>query len=456
MTALFSSCSSLKDLTPLKDWKTGNVTRIDSVFFNCRSLIDLSPISGWDTSSATDMSDMFAYCASAASYGSLDLTPLEGWKTGSVTDMSRMFTSARIGNITALAQWDVSKVTNMSEMFQWSDASKLNAFKEWKVGNVTDMSRMFLGTGVSDTTPISQWDVSKVTDMSDMFNTTSIELADVSGWQLNANVNISRMFARGGFPTSGTPASYSDKTMLIIAKDEKFKNHDYLSEKIHPVTTKFDPDGGTFSDGSTDQKTVEQPYVISDTSDAAINKLLTTAQETAKKTFGNPTKVGGYTFNTWQAGTLPTETNPAKVIYNKLTNTYTAKYYARNFTVPTTIDFGSHKLAVGEKTYAKPTLTGNALQVNDDFNQQWYVDAKLLSELQNENGYQMPNALRYKTGSTEKVFSTSSINIASGKGTKNLSDDWSDTNGLMLKTDSSKHKPGKYKTTIEWTFKDTP
>lgn len=175
----------------------------------------------------------------------------------------------------------------------------------------------------------------------------------------------------------------------------------------------------------------------------------------------------GYDFVGWEYnGQLVTSTDTIAKLLNNVdpgdgaTITLTAKWEKKKvyMSVPTTVDFGSHVLSIGEKTYGA-TVSGDPLKVYDDRgnNYSWRVTAKLTNELVNESGDQILNALHYQTGNNNKIFSSSSaINIASGKGTKDISASWSDSEGLLLKVDSSKYKTGKYSSTIEWTLNDAP
>ena len=175
----------------------------------------------------------------------------------------------------------------------------------------------------------------------------------------------------------------------------------------------------------------------------------------------------GYDFVGWEYnGQLVTSTDTIAKLLNNVdpgdgaTITLTAKWEKKKvyMSVPTTVDFGSHVLSIGEKTYGA-TVSGDSLKVYDDRGNtySWKVTAKLTNELVNESGDQILNALHYQTGNDDKIFSSSSaIDIASGKGTKDISASWSDSEGLLLKVDSSKYKTGEYSSTIEWTLNDTP
>ena len=175
----------------------------------------------------------------------------------------------------------------------------------------------------------------------------------------------------------------------------------------------------------------------------------------------------GYDFLGWEYnGQLVTSTDTVATLLNNVDPgdgaeiTFTARWTKKKvyMTVPDTIDFGSHVLSIGEKTYGA-TVSGDSLKVYDDRGNtySWKVTAKLTNELVNESGDQILNALHYQTGNDDKIFSSSSaIDIASGKGTKDISASWSDSEGLLLKVDSSKYKTGEYSSTIEWTLNDAP
>ncbi|MFU0562568.1 BspA family leucine-rich repeat surface protein, partial [Gardnerella swidsinskii] len=52
---MFSNCSFLTKLDPLKDWDVSSVEKMSDMFSNCGSLTSLQPLSSWNVGSVTDM-----------------------------------------------------------------------------------------------------------------------------------------------------------------------------------------------------------------------------------------------------------------------------------------------------------------------------------------------------------------------------------------------------------------
>ena len=108
-SCMFSHCKKLKDITPLQNWDTSNVTDISSMFYRCEKLTDITPLKNWDTSNVKKMSYMFSEC-----YNLIDTYPLKNWNTSNVKYMLGMFSfCTNLIDITALQNWDTSKIINM-------------------------------------------------------------------------------------------------------------------------------------------------------------------------------------------------------------------------------------------------------------------------------------------------------------------------------------------------------
>lgn len=57
---MFINCTTLSDLTPLKDWNVSNVTRMNGLFSGCINVTDISPIlDNWDFSGARTLYETF-------------------------------------------------------------------------------------------------------------------------------------------------------------------------------------------------------------------------------------------------------------------------------------------------------------------------------------------------------------------------------------------------------------
>ena len=111
MSYMFNYCTSLTEITGLKNLNTSNVINMEGAFESCRSLNSLD-LSGWNTSKVTSMAYMFEGCTDLVS---LDLS---GWNTSKVTNMVFMFGgSISLTEIKGLESLNTSNVIEMDNMF---------------------------------------------------------------------------------------------------------------------------------------------------------------------------------------------------------------------------------------------------------------------------------------------------------------------------------------------------
>ena len=68
---MFSGCSSLKDIKPLKNWNVSNVNNYERMFMGCSSLKD---VKNWNVSNGNNFKFMFSGCSSLK-----DIKPLKNW-----------------------------------------------------------------------------------------------------------------------------------------------------------------------------------------------------------------------------------------------------------------------------------------------------------------------------------------------------------------------------------------
>ena len=59
MSGMFENCTSITDLTPIKDWNTSSVTNMRYVFNQCENLVNASAINDWKIANVTDFYHMF-------------------------------------------------------------------------------------------------------------------------------------------------------------------------------------------------------------------------------------------------------------------------------------------------------------------------------------------------------------------------------------------------------------
>ncbi len=180
--AMFDCCSSLKDITSLKNWSTEKITDMRFMFSDCSSLTDITFLKNWNTKNVTNISGMFYGCSSLK-----DITSLKNWDTENITDMRSMFKGcSSLKDLTGLKNWDTENITDMRNMFEGCSSLKdLTGLKNWNTENVTNMDYMFEGcSSLTDITGLQNWNTSKTTDMIHMFNGCSslVDLSPLSNW----------------------------------------------------------------------------------------------------------------------------------------------------------------------------------------------------------------------------------------------------------------------------------
>jgi len=149
MNNLFYLDSLITDISALASWNTSNVTKMYYMFAGTKvtslDALETKKHDGkdyvsWDTSSVELMSDMFSTMSSLT-----DISALASWDTSSVTTMAWMFDGDwAITDISPLRGWDVSNVTNMTYMFSSAKGiTDLSPLGGWNVSNSTNMKNMF-------------------------------------------------------------------------------------------------------------------------------------------------------------------------------------------------------------------------------------------------------------------------------------------------------------------------
>ena len=194
MNGMFDGCTSLKDISALKNWNTENVTDISGMFYGCSSLTDTFSLKNWDTCNLKFMSRAFRGCGSLK-----DVTALKNWNTENVTDMNALFKGcSSLTDIFSLKNWNIKSITDLSAVFwECSSLEDISALKNWKTRNVTDMTGMFKGcVSLKDISPLKDWKTDNVADMSSMFeNCSSLrDIFPLKNWNTEKLKDTSRMF----------------------------------------------------------------------------------------------------------------------------------------------------------------------------------------------------------------------------------------------------------------------
>ena len=225
---LFKRCSSLRDISALKNWNTENLVSSPYMFYGCYNLSDISALASWNVSNLQNVSNMFSKCHSLSSLAPLSkwdmrkalnpsnmffacnintLNGLQNWKLNNATTISGMFgDNEHLTDISALSDWftETSNVKDMSGLFS-SDyrLSDISALKNWKTDCVTNLSQAFENTGITSVEALSSWNTENVTNLSRTFHAVD-DLHSLSGlenWNVSNVENFSQAFCRNPYLT---------------------------------------------------------------------------------------------------------------------------------------------------------------------------------------------------------------------------------------------------------------
>ena len=189
----------------LSSFDTSNVTNMSSMFSN--SSVTKLDLSSFNTSSVTDMSRMFvgietdelnlsnfdmksvknmSYMFNDATIKTLNLSNAD---TRNVEDMSGMFLEADIESMIGFEKLNTSKVTNMEAMFAYFD-TKLIDVSNFDTSNVEAMNGMFANSIATEIKGLEKFNTSKVEDMRAMFKNTSVDVLNLSSFDLSNIKNV--------------------------------------------------------------------------------------------------------------------------------------------------------------------------------------------------------------------------------------------------------------------------
>ncbi|MCU2243127.1 BspA family leucine-rich repeat surface protein [Enterococcus faecalis] len=415
-------------------------TTANEVFDDSWSSLSYIDISGLDTKNVTSMDNMFRYCKAST-------INIKDINTKNVTTMSGMFWGCENVENLDVSNFDTSNVTNMYAMFFKCKKIKNLDVSKFDTNNVTNMYYMFANTNLS-TLDVSNFNTENVQKMVGMFNhIPNLKVLDLSNFKIRQDADIRNLsnfiFADGLNPTP----------LLIIASDPVLLSMNYSSQYRIPVELLLNANGGIFNDNTREKnyftKCAITPQEIS------LDKL-----EEFKK--NNIPEKKGFFFDGY---TTTTDTSQATSILDLIGTVYDAQWKVRTVSleVPTAISFGTHKLSKGTNYYSVDTVEGTGLSVTDDrgIGSKWQLTAKLQTPFTN-NGKILSNSLVYKTSSGEEVITENAAQVIETHTTSTdsektvISDNWTNTQGLMLKLEEGKAYAGEYDGTIEWTLNDTP
>ncbi|MGN0143466.1 MAG: BspA family leucine-rich repeat surface protein, partial [Clostridium sp.] len=318
MDNMFRGCSSLTSLD-LSSFNTLQVNSMINLFAECSSLSSINFGDNFNTSQVTTMNNMFKDCTSLKD---LDLSNFD---TSRVINMSFMFSDSGIESLD-LSSFDVSNVTNMQGMFRNTKNLKdINFGNKFITSSAENMSFMFFNSNI-DNLDLSSFDTSQATNMKAMFaGMNNINVLDLSNFNLDnvTEKNMQYMFANNiRLDANGTiiedNLSAVAKELLVVSKDAKLMNYDYVADFCLPLGIKLDANGGEFANGDKVYSAFET-NVIESLDEAAINKIINDALAAAPKPIRD-----GYEFISWE--TNQTITRDKTSALDKLNAVYYAKW----------------------------------------------------------------------------------------------------------------------------------
>ncbi|ELA94248.1 BspA family leucine-rich repeat surface protein, partial [Enterococcus faecium] len=285
--------------------------------------------------------------------GCTNLTSVKMNELHGVQSFERMFYNCT--NLTTAVMNGVRAATNMDYMFyNCSKLSNIDNPKGWNVSNVTSMYATFAGCESLTTLDLSGWRTSAVTCISHMFARTSKLRKLLLNNFTTQRVNLSLSTFDSPSPTL--------KKMLIVTNDSRLLSRNYSYENVHPIADiTFDPNGGTFSGGSSEPKKYLTSPAIS-VEEYEGGKLTNIEKLNEFKTNNLPSK-DGVTATGWTASKEPASGSFSYPIEAYDGITYTAQYidfrqYDWNFEEYIDSD-GTKKWLLTEYTGAKSGKSNN-------------------------------------------------------------------------------------------------
>lgn len=180
--SMFYYCDDLVDLSPLANWHTGKLQKADGMFYGCWRITSPTYLANWDTSSLQTAKELFGHC------GLTTLTGLENWNTGTLTDINGMFKENELKDVSAVSSWfnASNQLTSVANLFAHNNnLEDIKPLKKWNVSNVTDFSGMFEETGIASVEALSDWDTSNAENLTGAFKKTLLKtLSGLENWRV--------------------------------------------------------------------------------------------------------------------------------------------------------------------------------------------------------------------------------------------------------------------------------
>jgi len=194
LRAMFKHCTSLIDISPLKNWNVSNITSLSCSFRGCTSLLDLSPITNWDIRNVSDLKACFE-----GNNALTDISPLKNWNVSKVNLLDGIFAHCTsLSDISPLQNWNVSNASNFHQLFEGCKNLKdISPLKNWKVSNVNNFNNIFNDCpSLSDISPLKNWDVSKGISFDSFFkNCFSLkDISPIQSWKISKATIFNHFF----------------------------------------------------------------------------------------------------------------------------------------------------------------------------------------------------------------------------------------------------------------------
>lgn len=213
----------------LSEWRTPNLTTMNSMFRDCTSLKYLD-VSNFDTSKVTNMSNTFEQCVKLP-----EIKGLENFNTSNVQYMTSMFSAMRAMTELDISRFDTSKVIKIGDsnaispttrygqtgMFQDCQNLKTIHIGNMDLSSAKNLSRMFSGCSSLETIDGTFVNGNVVEDLNTMFTDChQLQTIDISGLNVANATNTKYMFY--GCSLLETIISNNFETVSITDDQEMF------------------------------------------------------------------------------------------------------------------------------------------------------------------------------------------------------------------------------------------
>ncbi|BDR55903.1 BspA family leucine-rich repeat surface protein [Xylocopilactobacillus apis] len=448
LSYMFSGCKSLKHLDFNPTFDISNVTNLSYTFFSCIALETL-PISSWNTAKVTNMYYTFGGCSS------LTTLDISNWNTAKVTNMGGTFSGcSKLTNLD-VSKWQTGLVTLMGSMFSNCSSLKSLDLSTFNTNNLIDMELMFGGCSSLENLNLTGFNTSKVGTVSYFppgnyyssigsmrnlfYNCSSLTTLDLSSFD---TTNLSKLayYKPKSYQMNGM--FYNTKNLWKLTLGPKMKI--YPKAKSSSGWETFDPN---FANPSAGTK-------INDPADPTGNYYATEAKWQELGTSNNDHEPNG-----------GVKTADDIIADSQVDHTDTRTYVwyqvgSLNFTAPTEIDLGSHKIS---GRFEEGQSEAQSLEITDSrngrANKQWRIDVAASDLVKSDDTTKKVagNPLYIKDSAGEHQLTSTATSLYSGvSGGVGYADTWSKSWNLLFRSaPSAIPASGTYNGTVTFTLVDT-